>query len=130
MPGHLQQLAGIKPVYCLSDLTRNIKNNSSNAINGNIKIAGKFERQKGFGVFTVGQSWIPDTVGYILRQEEHPKNNVKAALVKFLNAHKLELKPEYIPEDQGVAPEALDGSNDHCSFLGLKILSEIITTKY
>jgi len=101
MPNHIHLLIGTKPNCNLSDLVRDIKANSSKWINKKKLIVGKFEWQIGFGAFTVSQSQIPKIINYIKKQEEHHRiKTFREEYVEFLNAYKIDFKPEYIFTDE------------------------------
>jgi len=65
MPDHSHVFIGMKPSISLSDLVRDIKNNSSTLINEKRWIWRKFNWQKGFGAFSYGHSQMDDVVKYI-----------------------------------------------------------------
>ena len=112
MTDHLHLLIGYKSDCNLSDLIRDIKSNSSKWINESRWVVGKFEWQTGFGAFTVGQYQIKTVVNYILEQEKHHrKKSFKEEYIEFLNAYKIDFKPEYIFDDYGAAPLE-PGNND------------------
>ena len=46
---HVHAFVGLKPAMALSDLVRDVKNNSSNFINNNHWVKGKFNWQEGYG---------------------------------------------------------------------------------
>lgn len=97
MPDHLHLLIGLKPDCNLSDLVRDIKANSSKWINENKLVAGKFEWQKGFGAFSIGQSQVPRVVKYILNQEEHHRKKAfRKEYIGLLNAYQIDFKTKYI----------------------------------
>lgn len=48
---HVHVFVGLKPSQCVSDLIRDVKNNSSNLINDQKFVRGKFPWQEGYGVF-------------------------------------------------------------------------------
>jgi len=56
MPDHAHVFIGMKPDTALSDLVRDIKRDSTNFINNDIKIRGKFGWQEGFGAFSYSHS--------------------------------------------------------------------------
>ena len=56
MPDHLHFLAGINPAMSISDLVRDVKADSSNFINRNRWIKGKFNWQTGYGGFSYSRS--------------------------------------------------------------------------
>lgn len=73
MPDHIHAFIGLKPSMRISDLVRDIKNNSSKFINEQHFIRGKFSWQEGYGVFSYGHSQIERVYNYILNQERHHK---------------------------------------------------------
>lgn len=56
MPDHIHAFIGLKPVMAISDLVRDIKNNSSNFINDKKFVKGKFAWQEGYGAFSYAHS--------------------------------------------------------------------------
>jgi REP element-mobilizing transposase RayT len=71
MANHAHIFIGMKPDAALSDLVRDIKRDSTNFVNNEIKLRGKFGWQEGFGAFSYSHSQIDSVVKYILNQEEH-----------------------------------------------------------
>jgi len=71
MPDHIHAFIGLKPVMAISDLVRDMKNNSSNFINENKFIVGKFSWQEGYGAFSYSHSHINAVFNYIKNQEAH-----------------------------------------------------------
>jgi putative transposase len=71
MPNHAHIFIGMKPDVALSDLVRDIKRDSTNFVNNEIKMRGKFGWQEGFGAFSYSHSQIDSVAQYILNQEEH-----------------------------------------------------------
>ena len=81
----------------ISDLVRDVKNNSSRFINEKKFVKGKFQWQEGYGVFSYSQSQIERVYNYILNQEEHHKKETfKEEYIEFLNRFQIEHKPEYL----------------------------------
>ncbi len=70
---HVHLFVGIKPSICMSDLVRDVKNNSTNFINQQGFTSHKFEWQEGFGAFSYGHSQLDRVYKYILNQEKHHK---------------------------------------------------------
>jgi REP element-mobilizing transposase RayT len=68
---HVHIFLGMKPDIALSDLVRDIKNNSSKFVNEKKWIRGRFNWQEGFGAFSYGHSQIDAVVKYIQNQERH-----------------------------------------------------------
>ncbi len=71
MPDHMHIFIGMKPDVPLSDLVRDVKRDSTNFVNQEIKAHRRFSWQEGFGAFSYSHSQIDSVVKYILNQEEH-----------------------------------------------------------
>src|SRR5437868_3710663 len=71
MPDHTHMLIGQKPNINLSDLVGDIKTGSSNHINENKWVNGRFSWQEGFGAFSYSHSQLTSVIGYIREQVKH-----------------------------------------------------------
>ncbi len=71
MSDHIHVFVGLRPGMSISDLVRDIKNNSSNFVNDHKYVRGKFAWQEGYGVFSYSHSHIGKVYDYILNQETH-----------------------------------------------------------
>ncbi|MDR1876723.1 MAG: IS200/IS605 family transposase [Flavobacteriaceae bacterium] len=71
MPDHIHILFGFRPTQSLSELMQKVKRDSSEWINKEKMVMGKFSWQKGYGAFSYSKSQITQVVNYIERQEEH-----------------------------------------------------------
>ena len=94
---HVHCFIGLKPSMSISDLARDIKNNSSKYINSNGFLSKKFEWQVGYGAFSYANSEVDKVYNYILNQEIHHANKsfemeYKALLKRF----NVEYKEEYL----------------------------------
>jgi putative transposase len=99
MADHVHCFIGLKPVMSISDLVRDIKNNTSKFINDRGFVRGKFSWQDGYGAFSYGQSQINKVYDYILYQEEHHKKKTfKQEYLELLQRFDIEYKPEYLFE--------------------------------
>ncbi len=99
MPDHAHILVGLKPNILISDLVRDIKVSSTNFINYNKWVLGKFNWQEGFGAFSYSQSQIDKVIKYILNQEEHHKKlTFKEEYIDFLKKFKIEFDDKYLFE--------------------------------
>lgn len=99
MPDHAHVFIGMKPNIALSDLVRDIKNNSSGFINEKKWVRGKFNWQKGFGAFSYGHSQIDAVVKYILNQEKHhAKKTFHEEYVEMLKKFAVEYDEKYLFE--------------------------------
>ncbi len=96
---HIHCFIGLKPSMAISDLVRDIKNNSSKFINEKKFIKGKFQWQEGYGAFSYSHSQMGQVYNYILNQEQHHKKQTfKEEYIDFLNKFEIEHKPEYLFE--------------------------------
>ena len=97
MPDHIHAFIGLKPVMSVSDLVRDIKNNSSKWINDNKLIKGKFQWQEGYGAFSYSQSQIENVYNYILNQEEHHKiKTFREEYTDFLKKFEIEHNEKFL----------------------------------
>lgn len=71
MPDHVHVLVGLNPAMRISDLVRDIKNNSSNFINHKGWLKQKFSWQEGYGVFSYSESNFGKVIDYIKHQKKH-----------------------------------------------------------
>jgi REP element-mobilizing transposase RayT len=97
MPDHIHAFIGLKPSMRISDLVRDIKNNSSKFINEKGWLKGKFSWQEGYGVFSYSHSHIERVYNYILNQEEHHrKKTFKDEYLELLKKFEIEFKEAYV----------------------------------
>lgn len=71
MPDHLHILIGLRPAMALADLVREIKADSTNHINREKWVRGRFNWQEGYGAFSYGHSQLDMIIRYIQNQEKH-----------------------------------------------------------
>ena len=74
MPDHLHLFFGMRPTQSLADLMRMVKSDSSEWINQEKLVRGKFRWQEGYGAFSYSKSHTDSVVKYILNQEEHHRH--------------------------------------------------------
>lgn len=97
MPDHIHAFIGLKPSMRISDLVRDIKNNSSKFINEKGWLKGRFSWQEGYGVFSYSHSHIERVYNYILNQEEHHrKKTFKDEYLELLKKFEIEFKEAYV----------------------------------
>ncbi|MBN8706837.1 MAG: IS200/IS605 family transposase [Bacteroidetes bacterium] len=97
MPDHLHFLVGINPNQSLSDLVRDIKSSSSNFINNNSWMPGKFSWQEGYGAFSYSKSQVKNVITYIRNQpDHHQKNTFHDEYIKLLELFDIEYNPKYL----------------------------------
>ena len=96
---HVHLFIGLKPSMCLSDLVRDVKNNTTNFINDKKLTKKKFFWQEGFGAFSYSHSHIDNVYKYILNQEEHHrKQTFKAEYLEYLEKFEIEHDEKYLFE--------------------------------
>ena len=71
MADHAHRFVGMRPDMALSDLVRDVKRDSTNFVNSEVKLRGTFGWQEGFGAFSYSHSQIDTVTKYIMNQEEH-----------------------------------------------------------
>lgn len=99
MPDHIHTFIGLKPSIAISDLVRDIKNNSSNFINKNRFVKGRFSWQEGYGSFSYSHSHIEQVYNYILNQElHHRKKTFKEEYIEFLHKFQVEYDEKHLFE--------------------------------
>ncbi len=94
---HVHIFVGLKPAMAISDLVRDIKNNSSNFINDKKFVKGKFSWQEGYGAFSYAHSQIENVYQYIANQEEHhKKKSFKEEYLDFLQKFEIDYNEKYL----------------------------------
>lgn len=98
-PDHIHILIGLHPTSSVSDLTRDIKANSSKFINEKKLLSGKFNWQDGFGAFTYSKSQIDNVAKYILNQPiHHKRKSFKEEYLAILKKLGIEYDDRYLFE--------------------------------
>ena len=94
---HVHVFVGVNTSLTICDLVRDIKNNSTNFINEQKFVKGKFSWQDGYGVFSYGHSQINDVYNYILNQEKHHhKQTFKEEYLEYLRKFEIEYDEKYL----------------------------------
>ena len=97
MPDHVHALVSMNPKQSPSDLMHDVKRSSSLWINENRLVMGKFSWQEGFGVFSYGNSQIPDIANYIEQQKKHhERRSFIDEYIQFLKLFEVEYDERYI----------------------------------
>lgn len=97
MPDHVHSLVSMNPKQAPSELMHDVKRSSSLWINENRLVRGKFSWQEGFGVFSYGNSQIPDIAKYIEQQKmHHEKRTFIEEYTQFLKLYEIEYDERYI----------------------------------
>lgn len=94
---HVHLLIGLKPSASISNIVRDVKNNSSNFINEKRLVKGKFSWQEGYGAFSYAHSQLEQVYQYILKQEEHhAKKTFREEYIEFLKKFEVEYNEKYL----------------------------------
>ncbi len=94
---HVHLFIGIKPAIALSDLIRDVKNNSSRFINEQKFVRSKFSWQEGFGSFSYAHSQIDQVYHYILNQEKHhQKKTFQQEYLEFLQKFEIAYDEKFL----------------------------------
>ena len=100
MPDHVHILFGFRPTQALSNLMLEVKRDTSEWINKEKLITGRFSWQEGYGAFSYGKSQIPTIANYIETQEKHHKKNTfREEYLEFLKKFDVEYDERYIFND-------------------------------
>ncbi|MCL4511686.1 MAG: IS200/IS605 family transposase [Bacteroidetes bacterium] len=99
MPDHIHAFIGLRPSMAISDLVRDIKNNSTNFVNENEFVQGKFSWQDGYGAFSYSRSQVETVFNYISTQERHHKKKTfREEYIAFLKKFEVEYNEKYLFE--------------------------------
>ena len=94
---HIHVFIGLRPVMAISDVVRDIKNNSSNFIKDKGWVKGKFSWQEGYGAFSYSHSDIENVYQYILKQEAHHKEKTfRKEYIDLLKKFEVEYNEKYL----------------------------------
>jgi hypothetical protein len=86
-------------LWRLLDLVRDVKNNSSNFINDNKFVKGKFAWQDGYGAFSYSHSHINKVYDYIVnREKHHKKKTFKEEYIELLKKFEVGYDEKYLFE--------------------------------
>ena len=99
MLDHIHAFIGLRPAMAISDLVRDIKNNSSNFINEKKYVQGRFSWQEGFGAFSYSNSHIEKVYNYILNQKvHHKKKSFREEYIDLLKKFEVDYNEKYLFE--------------------------------
>lgn len=97
MPDHIHILFGMRPTQALSDLMKQVKQDSSKWINNKGYVNGKFSWQAGYGAFSYSKAEVPNVINYIKNQEKHHKSiNFQDEYLRLLKEFNVEFNERYI----------------------------------
>lgn len=113
---HVHLFIGLTTSVSVAELMRDVKNNSTNFINEQRFVAGRFAWQEGYGAFSYAHSQIEQVYKYILNQEEHHrKKTFKEEYLDFLKKFEIKYDEKYVfsrmkqRNDNHVTPSGLSG---------------------
>lgn len=96
---HIHAFIGLQPSMAISDLVRDVKNNSTNFVNSKGFVRGRFCWQEGFGAFSYAHSEIETVYQYILNQERHHKERTfRDEYLGMLRRFNIEFEERYLFE--------------------------------
>ena len=99
MSDHIHAFIGLRPAMAISDIARDIKNNSSCFINDHKFVKGKFAWQEGYGAFSYSHSHIGKVYDYIFNQDKHHKKKTfKEEYIGFLEKFEIKYDEKYLFE--------------------------------
>ncbi|MBA7575148.1 hypothetical protein ES708_16969 [subsurface metagenome] len=99
MPDHLHILLGLKPSESIYDLLREIKKSSTNYIDKNRFVRGKFGWQKGYGAFSYIQTQLDTIYKYIANQKEHHKRrSFREEYLDLLRSYNVDYNSKYLSQ--------------------------------
>jgi len=97
MPDHIYFFVGFKPTILISDFVKEIKVESNDFVNKKNWIRGKFNWQKGYGVFSYSHSHIDAVVKYVLNQEaHHQRKTFKQEYLQMLEKSEIPYEDRYL----------------------------------
>jgi len=97
MPDHIHILFGFRPTQALSVLVQEVKRDSSEWINKEKLVRGRFSWQEGYGAFSYSKSHVSKVANYIETQEKHhKKRSFLEEYKKILKDFDLEYDERYI----------------------------------
>jgi hypothetical protein len=90
-------LVGMKPDLALSDLVREVKKSSTNFINDQKWVRGRFNWQLGFGGFSYSRSHLNAVIRYIQNQDQHhAKRSFKQEYKQLLRKFDIAFEDKYL----------------------------------
>ena len=97
MPDHVHMLIGQRPDSDLSELVGDIKSGSTNFINRERWVRGRFNWQEGFGAFSYSHSQLSTVIRYIQNQQRHHcKRSFHDEYVRLLDRFDVPYDERYI----------------------------------
>jgi REP element-mobilizing transposase RayT len=98
---HVHILAKLSPVLAIADVVRQTKASTSKHVNTLELVAGKFQWQTGYAVFSVSHSDVGSVQWYVRNQEtHHRKSTFREEFVQLLERHGVEYDSQYLFETE------------------------------
>jgi putative transposase len=92
---HVHVLIDLPTNLAIEDMMQLLKGNSSHWVNEQNLTVGKFGWGRGYGVFSVSESVVPEVCAYIAGQEEHHRKRSFADELKlFVERHGLQWRED------------------------------------
>ncbi len=99
MHDHTHLFVSMQPDISVSDLTRDVKANSSSFLKEKKLVPELFSWQEGFGAFSYSKSQASAVVDYILNQpEHHKKKTFQQEYLEFMEKFDIDYNPKYLFE--------------------------------
>jgi REP element-mobilizing transposase RayT len=96
-PDQVHILIGLKPAMALADLVREIKADSTNFVNEQKLVHGRFNWQEGYGAFSYGHSQLDTIIRYIRNQERHhQRRSFKDEYMTLLRKFDIAFEEKYV----------------------------------
>jgi REP element-mobilizing transposase RayT len=97
MPDHVHILIGLRPAMALADLVQEIKADSTDFINKNKWVRGRFSWQEGYGAFSYGHSQLDTIIRYIQNQERHhQRRSFRSEYLTLLRKFDIAFEEKYV----------------------------------
>lgn len=94
---HVHILMSMKPSQSISDLMKQVKQDSSKWINQSGYVRGRFSWQAGYGAFSYSPDAVPKVIQYIQNQEEHHSTKpFYEEYLKFLDEYEVDYNEQYL----------------------------------
>jgi len=97
MPDHIHIMFGFRPTQALSALMQEVKRDSSEWVNKENLVMGRFSWQEGYGAFSYAKSQISAVCNYIETQEQHHKKKTfREEYLEILEKFEVKYDEQYI----------------------------------
>ncbi len=94
---HLHLFVGLHTTQSIADFMRMVKGESSEWINAQRYVTGRFSWQEGYGAFSYGRSQINQVYEYIANQKKHhARINFEQEYIQLLEKFELKFDKQYI----------------------------------